>query len=93
QEIFHPPNPKPQPLITQIKRLLHHIKLPKHPQQEIILKPPNQTTSYLPSPTSTLKLQIPQSLQPPQLLTQPSIQPKNYLSLAGLNPTQTYLLK
>ncbi|WP_222119559.1 hypothetical protein, partial [Staphylococcus epidermidis] len=60
QQIFHPRNPKRQPLITQIQPLLHHIKLPKHPQQQIILKPPNQTTSYLPSPTSTLKLQIPQ---------------------------------
>uniref|UniRef100_UPI001C9340B8 hypothetical protein n=1 Tax=Staphylococcus epidermidis TaxID=1282 RepID=UPI001C9340B8 len=61
QQIFEPPNPKPQAVITQIQPLLHHIKLPKHPQQQIILKPPNQTTSYLPSPTSTLKLQIAQS--------------------------------
>ncbi|WP_222137956.1 hypothetical protein, partial [Staphylococcus epidermidis] len=41
QQIFHPRNPKPQPLITQIQAVLHHIKLPKHRQQQIILKRPN----------------------------------------------------
>ncbi|WP_222121166.1 hypothetical protein, partial [Staphylococcus saprophyticus] len=78
---------------TEIQALVHDIKLPKHPQQQILIKPPNQTKSYLPSPTSTFKLQLPQTLQPPQLLTQPSIHPNNYLSLSPLNPTQTYLLK
>ncbi|WP_222127239.1 hypothetical protein, partial [Staphylococcus hominis] len=75
QHIFQPPNPKPQPLITQIQPLVQDIKLPKHPQQQILIKPPNQTPSYLPSPTSTIKVQIPQSLQRRQVLTQPSIEP------------------
>ncbi|WP_222119304.1 hypothetical protein, partial [Staphylococcus cohnii] len=73
--------------------LVDDISVPKDPQQQILIKPPNQTKSYFPSPTSTLKLQLPQTLQPPQPLTQRSIQPNNFLSISPLNPTETYLLK
>ncbi|MCG1384345.1 DNA-directed RNA polymerase subunit beta' [Staphylococcus epidermidis] len=93
QEIFEARNPKGQAVITEIEGVVDDIKLAKDRQQEIIVKGANETRSYLASGTSRLKVEIGQSVERGEVLTEGSIEPKNYLSVAGLNATESYLLK
>ncbi|EHR97082.1 DNA-directed RNA polymerase, beta' subunit [Staphylococcus epidermidis VCU127] len=93
QEIFEARNPKGQAVITEIEGVVDDIKLAKDRQQEIIVKGANETRSYLASGTSRLKIEIGQSVERGEVLTEGSIEPKNYLSVAGLNATESYLLK
>ncbi|MCT1676663.1 DNA-directed RNA polymerase subunit beta' [Staphylococcus epidermidis] len=93
QEIFEARNPKGQAVITEIEGIVDDIKLAKDRQQEIIVKGANETRSYLASGTSRLKVEIGQSVERGEVLTEGSIEPKNYLSVAGLNATESYLLK
>lgn len=93
QEIFEARNPKGQAVITEIEGVIDDIKLAKDRQQEIIVKGANETRSYLASGTSRLKVEIGQSVERGEVLTEGSIEPKNYLSVAGLNATESYLLK
>ncbi|MCO6233780.1 DNA-directed RNA polymerase subunit beta' [Staphylococcus epidermidis] len=93
QEIFEARNPKGQAVITEIEGVVDDIKLAKDRQQEIIVKGANETRSYLASGTSRLKVEIGQSVERGEVLTEGSIEPKNYLSVAGLNKTESYLLK
>lgn len=93
QEIFEARNPKGQAVITEIEGVVDDIKLAKDRQQEIIVKGANETRSYLASGTSRLKVEIGQSVERGEVLTEESIEPKNYLSVAGLNATESYLLK
>ncbi|MCZ5875385.1 DNA-directed RNA polymerase subunit beta' [Escherichia coli] len=93
QEIFEARNPKGQAVITEIEGVVDNIKLAKDRQQEIIVKGANETRSYLASGTSRLKVEIGQSVERGEVLTEGSIEPKNYLSVAGLNATESYLLK
>ena len=93
QEIFEARNPKGQAVITEIEGVVDDIKLAKDRQQEIIVKGANETRSYLASGTSRLKVEIGQSVERGEVLTEGSIEPKIYLSVAGLNATESYLLK
>lgn len=93
QEIFEARNPKGQAVITEIEGVVDDIKLAKDRQQEMIVKGANETRSYLASGTSRLKVEIGQSVERGEVLTEGSIEPKNYLSVAGLNATESYLLK
>lgn len=93
QEIFEARNPKGQAVITEIEGVVDDIKLAKDRQQEIIVIGANETRSYLASGTSRLKVEIGQSVERGEVLTEGSIEPKNYLSVAGLNATESYLLK
>lgn len=93
QEILEARNPKGQAVITEIEGVVDDIKLAKDRQQEIIVKGANETRSYLASGTSRLKVEIGQSVERGEVLTEGSIEPKNYLSVAGLNATESYLLK
>lgn len=93
QEIFEARNPKGQAVITEIEGVVDDNKLAKDRQQEIIVKGANETRSYLASGTSRLKVEIGQSVERGEVLTEGSIEPKNYLSVAGLNATESYLLK
>ena len=93
QEIFEARNPKGQAVITEIEGVVDDIKLAKDRQQEIIVKGANETRSYLASGTSRLKVEVGQSVERGEVLTEGSIEPKNYLSVAGLNATESYLLK
>lgn len=93
QEIFEARNPKGQAVITEIEGVVDDIKLAKDRQQEIIVKGANENRSYLASGTSRLKVEIGQSVERGEVLTEGSIEPKNYLSVAGLNATESYLLK
>lgn len=49
--------------------------------------------SYLASGTSRLKVEVGQSVERGEVLTEGSIEPKNFLAVAGLNATESYLLK
>ncbi|HDZ6393974.1 TPA: DNA-directed RNA polymerase subunit beta' [Staphylococcus aureus] len=93
QEIFEARNPKGQAVITEIKGVVEDIKLAKDRQQEIVVKGANETRSYLASGTSRIIVEIGQPVQRGEVLTEGSIEPKNYLSVAGLNATESYLLK
>lgn len=93
QEIFEARNPKGQAVITEIEGVVEDIKLAKDRQQEIVVKGANETRSYLASGTSRIIVEIVQPVQRGEVLTEGSIEPKNYLSVAGLNATESYLLK
>lgn len=93
QEIFEARNPKAQAVITEIEGVVEDIKLAKDRQQEIVVKGANETRSYLASGTSRIIVEIGQPVQRGEVLTEGSIEPKNYLSVAGLNATESYLLK
>lgn len=93
QEIFEARNPKGQAVITEIEGVVEDIKLAKDRQQEIVVKGANETRSYLASGTSRIIVEIGQLVQRGEVLTEGSIEPKNYLSVAGLNATESYLLK
>lgn len=93
QEIFEARNPKGQAVITEIEGVVEGIKLAKDRQQEIVVKGANETRSYLASGTSRIIVEIGQPVQRGEVLTEGSIEPKNYLSVAGLNATESYLLK
>ncbi len=93
QEIFEARNPKGQAVITEIEGVVEDIKLAKDRQREIVVKGANETRSYLASGTSRIIVEIGQPVQRGEVLTEGSIEPKNYLSVAGLNATESYLLK
>ncbi|HDH1827014.1 TPA: DNA-directed RNA polymerase subunit beta' [Staphylococcus aureus] len=93
QEIFEARNPKGQAVITEIEGVVEDIKLAKDRQQEIVVKGANETRSYLASGTSRIIVEIGQPVQRGEVLTEGSIEPKNYFSVAGLNATESYLLK
>ncbi|MCY1580807.1 DNA-directed RNA polymerase subunit beta' [Staphylococcus pettenkoferi] len=93
QEIFEARNPKGQAVITEIEGVVEEIKLAKDRQQEIVIKGANETRSYLASGTSRLKVEEGQEVARGEVLTEGSIEPKHYLSVAGLNATESYLLK
>lgn len=93
QEIFEARNPRGQAVITEIEGVVEDIKLAKDRQQEIVVKGANETRSYLASGTSRIIVEIGQPVQRGEVLTEGSIEPKNYLSVAGLNATESYLLK
>ncbi|HGZ7543179.1 TPA: DNA-directed RNA polymerase subunit beta' [Staphylococcus aureus] len=93
QEIFEARNPKGQAVITEIEGVVEDIKLAKDRQQEIVVKGANETRSYLASGTPRIIVEIGQPVQRGEVLTEGSIEPKNYLSVAGLNATESYLLK
>lgn len=93
QEIFEARNPKGQAVITEIEGVVEDIKLAKDRQQEIVVKGANETRSYHASGTSRIIVEIGQPVQRGEVLTEGSIEPKNYLSVAGLNATESYLLK
>ncbi|HDF0923517.1 TPA: DNA-directed RNA polymerase subunit beta' [Staphylococcus aureus] len=93
QEIFEARNPKGQAVITEIEGVVEDIKLAKDRQQEIVVKGANETRSYIASGTSRIIVEIGQPVQRGEVLTEGSIEPKNYLSVAGLNATESYLLK
>ena len=93
QEIFEARNPKGQAVITDIEGTVEDIKLAKDRQQEIVIKGANETRSYLASGTSRLKVEKGRHVERGEVLTEGSIEPKHYLSVAGLNATESYLLK
>ncbi|MGU3126860.1 hypothetical protein ACVXZZ_09355 [Staphylococcus aureus] len=84
QEIFEARNPKGQAVITEFEGVVEDIKLAKDRQQEIVVKGVNETRSYLASGTSRIIVEIGQPVQRGEVLTKGSIEPKNYLSVAGL---------
>ena len=79
--------------MTEIEGVVDDISVAKDRQQEIVIKGANETKSYLASGTSRLKVEVGQSVERGEALTEGSIEPKNFLSISGLNATESYLLK
>ena len=68
-------------MITEIEGVVEDIKLAKDRQQEIVVKGANETRSYLASGTSRLKVEVGQSVERGEVLTEGSIEPKNFLAV------------
>src|SRR5699024_5292778 len=92
-EIFEARNAKAQAVITDIEGVVDDISVERDRQQELVIKGENETKAYLASDTSRLKVEIGQSVERGEALTEGSIEPKNFLSVSGLNATESYLLK
>ena len=93
QEIFEARNPKGQAVITEIEGVVEDIKLAKIANKKLLLKVLMKQDLYLASGTSRLKVEVGQSVERGEVLTEGSIEPKNFLAVAGLNATESYLLK
>ena len=78
-------------MITEIEGVVED-KLAKDRQQEIVVKGANETRSYL-LQVLLIKVEVGQSVERGEVLTEGSIEPKNFLAVAGLNATESYLLK
>lgn len=62
-------------------------------QQEIKIKGEQETKTYTAPATARLLVEVGDQIEPGQILTEGSIEPKELLAVAGLNRTQEYLLK
>src|SRR5690625_1922701 len=93
QELFEARNPKGQAVITEIGGEVTDIEIVKDRQQELKIKGEQETRTYTAMGAARLKVEIGDTVIPGQPLTEGSIEPKELLTVAGLNRTQEYLLK
>ncbi len=93
QELFEARNPKGQAVITEIGGEVTDIEVVKDRQQEIKVKGEQETRTYTALGAARLKVEIGDTVAPGDSLSEGSIEPKELLTVAGLNKTQEYLLK
>ncbi|UBH08506.1 DNA-directed RNA polymerase subunit beta' [Macrococcus armenti] len=93
QELFEARNPKGQAVISEINGEIIDINVVKDRMQEIKVKGENEVRTYLAPGNARLKVEIGQKIARGEVLTEGSIEPKELLAIAGLNATQSYLLK
>ncbi|MBY8909420.1 DNA-directed RNA polymerase subunit beta', partial [Salinicoccus roseus] len=93
QELFEARNPKGQAMISEIRGAVTDIEVVKDRQQEIKIKGEQETKTYTAPATARLLVEVGDQIEPGQILTEGSIEPKELLAVAGLNRTQEYLLK
>ena len=93
QELFEARNPKGQAVITEIGGEVTDIEIVKDRQQEIKIKGEQETRTYTALGAARLKVDIGDTVVPGEPLSEGSIEPKELLTVAGLNRTQEYLLK
>ncbi|WP_052254914.1 DNA-directed RNA polymerase subunit beta' [Salinicoccus sp. YB14-2] len=93
QELFEARNPKGQAVITEIGGEVTDIEIVKDRQQEIKIKGEQETRTYTALGAARLKVDIGDTVVPGESLSEGSIEPKELLTVAGLNRTQEYLLK
>ncbi|RXK17700.1 DNA-directed RNA polymerase subunit beta' [Macrococcus sp. DPC7161] len=93
QELFEARNPKGQAVISEINGEIIEINVVKDRMQEIKVKGENEVRTYLAPGTARLKVEIGQKIARGEVMTEGSIEPKELLAIAGLNATQSYLLK
>lgn len=93
QELFEARNPKGQAVISEINGEIIEINVVKDRMQEIKVKGENEVRTYLAPGTARLKVEIGQKISRGEVMTEGSIEPKELLAIAGLNATQSYLLK
>ncbi|UBH13028.1 DNA-directed RNA polymerase subunit beta' [Macrococcus armenti] len=93
QELFEARNPKGQAVISEINGEIIDINVVKDRMQEIKVKGENEVRTYLAPGNARLKVEIGQKIARGEVMTEGSIEPKELLAIAGLNATQSYLLK
>ncbi|UTH06753.1 DNA-directed RNA polymerase subunit beta' [Macrococcoides canis] len=93
QELFEARNPKGQAVISEINGEIIDINIVKDRMQEIKVKGENEVRTYLAPGNARLKVEIGQKIARGEVMTEGSIEPKELLAIAGLNATQSYLLK
>ncbi len=93
QELFEARNPKGQAVITEIGGEVTDIEIVKDRQQEIKVKGEQETRTYTALGAARLKVEIGDTVAAGDALSEGSIEPKELLTVAGLNKTQEYLLK
>ncbi|MDJ1109612.1 DNA-directed RNA polymerase subunit beta' [Macrococcus caseolyticus] len=93
QELFEARNPKGQAVISEINGEIIDINIVKDRMQEIKVKGENEVRTYLAPGNARLKVEIGQKIARGEVMTEGSIEPKELLAVAGLNATQSYLLK
>lgn len=93
QELFEARNPKGQAVISEINGEIIELNVVKDRMQEIKVKGENEVRTYLAPGTARLKVEIGQKIARGEVMTEGSIEPKQLLAVAGLNETQSYLLK
>ncbi|WP_312040114.1 DNA-directed RNA polymerase subunit beta' [Macrococcoides bohemicum] len=93
QELFEARNPKGQAVISEINGEIIELNVVKDRMQEIKVKGDNEVRTYLAPGTARLKVEVGQKIARGEVMTEGSIEPKQLLAVAGLNATQSYLLK
>ncbi|ATD31742.1 DNA-directed RNA polymerase subunit beta' [Macrococcoides bohemicum] len=93
QELFEARNPKGQAVISEINGEIIELNVVKDRMQEIKVKGENEVRTYLAPGTARLKVEVGQKIARGEVMTEGSIEPKQLLAVAGLNATQSYLLK
>ncbi|OES45960.1 DNA-directed RNA polymerase subunit beta' [Domibacillus iocasae] len=93
QEIFEARNPKGQAIISEINGNITSITEGRDRQQEITIQGDVETRSYTAPYTARLKVAIGDQIERGQVLTEGSIDPKEYLKIKDVTSVQEYLLR
>ncbi|MBM7650363.1 DNA-directed RNA polymerase subunit beta' [Bacillus ectoiniformans] len=93
QELFEARNPKGQAVISEINGTVTAINEGRDRQQEIVLQGEVETRTYTVPYTARLKVAVSDTVERGQVLTEGSIDPKEYLKIKDVNSVQEYLLR
>ncbi|OLN23113.1 DNA-directed RNA polymerase subunit beta' [Domibacillus antri] len=93
QEIFEARNPKGQALISEINGTVTSITEGRDRQQEITIQGDVETRTYSAPYTARLKVAVNDQIERGQVLTEGSIDPKEYLKIKDVTSVQEYLLR
>ncbi|MBM7096609.1 MULTISPECIES: DNA-directed RNA polymerase subunit beta' [Alteribacter] len=92
QEVFEARNPKGQAVISEIQGVVTDVK-EVNEKKEIIVKGDLETRSYTTPYGSRMKVEVGTEVKPGQELTEGSIDPKELLTVSGVQGVQEYLLR
>ena len=93
QEIFEARNPKGQAVISEISGIVTEIDEIREGQKEITIQGNVETRKYLAPYNARLKVQLNDTIERGQVLTEGSIDPKELLRVKDVSTVQEYLLK
>lgn len=93
QEIFEARNPKGQAVISEISGTVTEIDEIREGQKEITIQGNVETRKYLAPYNARIKVQLNETMQRGQVLTEGSIDPKELLRVKDVSTVQVYLLK
>ena len=93
QEIFESRNPKGQAVISEISGVVSDIDEIREGLKEITVQGEVETRKYQAPYNARLKVQLGDLIEPGQLLTEGSIDPKQLLKVKDVSTVQEYLLK